>query len=229
MRRKTKNIPQSRKTTNLVGSRALIMRSSRKISSKPLYEETRFRASILVLMGLLVGSTYLLAMAINWQRWPNASVSGINKYNYRLPKALAKNPAAASQILDDASLDFKLTLPNELGNWIYKTGFVIDPLDDSQSNQYLKIYLPLAEKKTASNFDSRYKDILTIIKFSTATWNKLDKGCQKGNSQYCSQEGTKILENDDFVFAYLKADDCPKEIQSKCLNIGKIISSFELR
>lgn len=232
IRRKTKRNLQTKRIGSIVGSRARTshMKSGRGVSGRSLASsEMRFKVSLVILMALLSISAYLFVFVLALNSSPRAlgSSGSINTNIFR--KAISSKVLARSSVLNDSSLDFKLTIPKEIGAWIYKIGYVKDPLDDSQSDQYVKIYLPLGMKTISSNFDDQYKEVLTIIKFPKKNWNKLDSGCQKGNSSYCDQAGTKIGENDESVFAYIKMDDCPQALQSKCLNIGKIIDSFQLK
>lgn len=229
MRRKTKKNLQTKK---VIGIARIFQKKNSKTSHGVHHfsaAETRFRVSLVVLMALLSISAYLLALVLAVKWAPSAAGSGVNKLSYVSQKPLVKKIPAGNGMLNDASLDFKLTIPKGFGDWIYQVGYVKDLIDDSQSNQYVKIYLPLSTQSASAKFSDKYQNVLTIVKFGKDSWNKLEKGCQKGNSTYCDQAGTKLAENDQAVFAYVKADNCPKEIQAQCKVLGNIIDSFQLK
>lgn len=228
IRRKT-NI-KTKKTSGGSTTKALRARSTKSASrGHSPASEMRFKISLLILIALLSISAYLFVMVLAWNWPPQTFGYRVAANNYIAQNVTAKKISPANNVINDANLDYKLTVPKDFTGWIYKTGNVKDPVDDTISDQYLKIYLPLSGKMTSANFDSRYADILTILRFPIDTWQKLDKDCQKGNSEKCDTEGTKISQTEDFVFAYQKTTDCPQEIQTRCANVGKIINSFQLK
>jgi len=140
-----------------------------------------------------------------------------------------------TRILDDSSLDFKITVPVQLGTWLYKIGEVKSPVDDTPSNQYLRIYVQLSGAKS-NNFDQQNKEILTIRKFSADEWKAIEKACQKGKEDVCSAGGMFLANETDpesgdlnNVYAFSKPVDCPQSLEAKCSLADKIIQSFQLK
>jgi hypothetical protein len=133
-----------------------------------------------------------------------------------------------SQMLDDSVLGFKLTIPAGFGSWLYKIGEVKSLTDDSLSDQYFRIFVPLAGTKS-NNFDQQNREVLTIRRFSSDEWSDIEKDCQKEKKDVCDAAGKLIAQNDEWVYAYTKPNDCPKNIVTKCNLVDKIIGSFNLR
>jgi len=186
--------------------------------------DLRFDISLVMLIALLsVSALILLLILAQSGRRAYFQVGGV-KTNW------SNKVFPGRRTLDDKSLGFKLTMPLQLGSWMYKTGYAKSPTDDSLSDQYVKIYVPLSPAAGSNNFDKQYQDILTIRKFSSGEWKELEKGCSKKNLAYCEEAGTKIDEDEKggSVYAYTKTEACPKEIASRCGYADKIIKSFKL-
>jgi hypothetical protein len=191
-------------------------------------KDLRFSVSLVVLMAFLSFSVLLLLFSlINGQ-----SARAQNKKIYLqnvgrvVPK---KNSSVTSSILNDTNLDFQIAVPATWSGWIYKTGFVQSPADDSLSDQYLQIFLPNQRGKTSSNFDESQKKMITIIKFMQKEWQKLETGCAKENISYCEAMGKKITEKNGDVYAYIAEPECPKTFEARCREIDKMLESFRLK
>jgi hypothetical protein len=193
-------------------------------------KDMRFKVSLVILIGMLTFSLMLLLFSLN-----NASVSNANaQMSQILPvKNISAVKKANGQTLNDSALDFNLMVPAALGQWSYKTGEVVSLTDNSLSDQYLRIFVPLAAAKS-NNFDQQYKNILTIRKFSADEWTDIEKSCQKDKSGICDAAGKKIANRPDAigdgeVYAYTKPTDCQENILAKCNLADKIIESFKLK
>jgi hypothetical protein len=188
----------------------------------------RFNLSLIILMAVLQASLFMLLLTL-------ISVQTAKGQNMNFSVASAANGAkkmikpATSQKLADPNIDFDLAIPAQLGEWLYKTGYVKSPVDDKMSDQYVRIYLPNAGKAGSRNFEDMTSAFLTIRKFTTDEWKKLDKGCQNKDSLFCEAAGTKIAEKDGSVYAYTKISSCPSGMESKCGLIEKIIGGFSLK
>jgi hypothetical protein len=188
----------------------------------------RFCFSLIILMAILVTSSLIFIMSLA----STQTVRGDSSQSFSsvpMASSAKKMIKPASQKIDDQNLDFELTVPAQLGEWSYKTGYIKSPIDDSISDQYLQIYLPDSEKMKSRNFDEMMKMVLTIKKFSTDEWKKLEKGCQNENSLFCEAAGTKITEKNESVYAYNKISNCPSAMENKCGLVDKIIDSFQLK
>jgi len=189
--------------------------------------ETRFKISLVFLIAGLVFSLFLLLLtAINVQN--NRVAAG------PVPASLTKAGMAGSNfsrnpVLKDSSLDFTLKIPPQLGEWLYKTGYVKSPVDETLSDQYVIVYVPQGAASATNNFDDLAKNILTIRQFSQKEWDKLENGCRKGNQFYCETAGARVGEKNDKIFAYTKPESCPKSVEAKCQLADRIIKSFVLK
>jgi hypothetical protein len=188
----------------------------------------RFSLSLIVLMAVLEMSLFMLLLTLITAQTAQGDSS------HSLSSAPVTNNAKklikpTSQKLADASLDYELTVPSQLGEWLYKTGDIKSPIDDKISDQYLQIYLPSKGKTSSRNFNEMATTILTIKKFATDEWKKIDKGCQKGDSLLCDAEGTKLDEKNGSVYTYTKISSCPAATSGNCALIDKIVDSFQLK
>ena len=191
----------------------------------------RFNVSLIILSAVLEVSIFILLISlINAQSSPSVAGASANVPTGVPSKAMVK---AADQKLSDPALDFELTIPAAMGEWLYKTGNVKSLVDDTKSDQYLQIYLPATGTPKSRNFEDLTKTILTIRKFTADEWKKMDKSCSKGNTDYCDAIGT-IINNiprlsTDTVYGYTKMDNCPKELAAKCDLVDKIIGSIKIK
>lgn len=190
--------------------------------------DLRFNVSLVFLIAMLSISAYLLLFSLTENGNAFRSTS-----NFAQKTAAVRSPNAVSsgknQLLDDSALDFKLTVPSRLGQWMYRIGNVKGLTDDSLSNQFVKIYIAQKPVNSSTSFDDCYRDVLTIRKFSLEEWNEIEKGCNKGNLIYCEGAGTKIDEKDGSVWAYTKAENCSGETKTDCAYIEKIVGSFRFK
>lgn len=190
-------------------------------------KEIRFRISLVFLIAGLVFSLFLfLLTAINIQN-NQAAVGFVPPPSAEV--GMAGSNFSKTLVLKDSNLDFTLKIPPQLGEWLYKTGYVKSPVDETLSNQYVAIYVAQGAASATNNFDDLAKNILTIRQFSQKEWKKLESGCRKGNRFYCETAGAKAGEKDDEVFAYTKPGSCPRSIEAKCALADKIIESFALK
>jgi len=189
----------------------------------------RFSISLVILIGMLTFSALLLLFSLN-----KSSIVSAETYTKKIVPI--KNDSGlkktGSQALNDSSLDFNITVPSQLGEWLYKTGEVKSLTDDSLSNQYFRMFVPLPGAKS-NNFDQQNKNILTIRKFSADEWFDIEKSCQEEEST-CDAAGKMIAKGadsngDEWVYAYIKPENCPKSIEAKCNFVDKIIESFNLK
>ena len=188
-------------------------------------KDMRFKVSIVILIGMLTFSAMLLLLSLNKSSVVNAEIGTTTAPPLRHVSGIQKS---SSQMLNDSALDFKLTVPAELGQWVYKIGEVKSLTNDLLSDQYFRMFVPLPGVKS-NNFDEQNKDILTIRKFSADEWSAVEKSCQKNKSDICDAAGTLIVKSDKEVYAYTKPVDCPKSIEAKCNITDKIIESFNLK
>jgi len=191
-------------------------------------KDLRFSVSLVILIAFLSFSAMLFLFSLIGDQ--SAKAIG-KKYSFQEGaggSVSRKSSPVISNILNDANLDFQLTIPSTWTGWIYKTGFVKSPADDSISDQYLQVFLPV-QGKTSSNFDEKQRKMLTILKFTAKEWTKLETGCGKGDVSYCDAMGKKITEKDGDVYAYITEPECPKTFEARCHEIDKVLESFQLK
>jgi len=217
-RKKTQNKIQVKKS-----AKAFVVPAAKSAARQK--HDLRFGVSLVLLIGFLSFATYLFLFAlIGSQRANSAAVlkkpaAGMNK---------AAKQSANARKLSDESLGYTLAFPASFGEWMYKTGYVVSPVDETLTNQYAKVYVPLPSRSASSNFEEKYFGVFTVRKFSEKEWDALEKGCAKGNLLYCEQKGTKINEKDKAVYAYTVSEKCPQELLSKCKLVQGIVKSFKL-
>lgn len=214
------------KSARIAGGKAIIKKTKKRpVAMNHHRKDMRFKVSLVILMGMLTFSAMLLLFSLNNFSAVNAE-TGTSTV---LPmKHLPSIKKPSSQMLSDSALGFTLTVPTEIGEWLYKTGEVKSLTDDSLSDQYFRMFIPLAGAKS-NNFDQQNKDILTIRKFSAGEWSDVEKSCEKGNNDICDAAGKLIAQKEEWVYAYTKPTDCPKSIVAKCNLADKIIESFNLK
>lgn len=189
-------------------------------------KDLRFSLSLVILMGILIVSMYFLLISLNGSL--SRKIGSLS--SSVLP--IQKNSTTAKKSdcsLNDPSVDFGLSIPSQLGEWMYKTGYVKSPTDDTLSNHYVQLLVPVETKNASNNFEDRNMNILTIRKFSQSEWSKLEKGCQKGNQFFCETAGKMVAENNGSVYAYTKPGNCQKNLEAKCRLTDNIIQSFKLK
>ncbi len=191
------------------------------------YHDFRFRVSLVILIALLSMATYALVLALAGAGNFLLPGSGVSMKESAVQSVKTK-PVANAQKLDDKSLGYQLAFPQQFGEWIYKTGFVVSPTDETLTDQYAGIYVPLGNNPSATNFDAKYFNVFTIRKFSEKEWSDLEKGCKKGKTLLCEQKGIEIGNKDGSVYAYTAADNCPATLAEKCKAVENIVKSFRL-
>gem|GEM_PF-1046269 len=209
--------------------------------SKFFRKDMRFSASLVILTGMLVFSMLLLLISLNGlygadsKAVLNGASSG-SSGGETIPRAQAAS--SGSYTFQSGGVKFQLSIPVAWKDWAYRTGQVKSPVDDSLSDSYVKIFLPSSPsgKEAGPNLDSRYTDMATILTFSAGEWKKLDKNCQKSDSESCDAMGTKLAdaacpdeENADCVFSYKKQPDCPGPLEARCREVDGIMKSFQLK
>jgi hypothetical protein len=219
-------MPRRTKTKKRIGKEDLEAKAQTAEKAKRP-EQRWFGVFLVVLVAVLGISTLLLttslSASLNWSSEVETKTS---------PKAggsPGKNSSSAGQIIDDPVLDFQFSVPSSFGEWIYKSGHVKSPVDDTLSNQYVQVFAALAKNAKSNSFEEKNRNILTIRRFLKEEWNKLEKGCQKDNQIYCETMGTKLAEKGDSVYAYAKAKNCPKDVEAQCRLADKIAESFRLK
>lgn len=192
-------------------------------------KDLRFSLSLVVLIGMLSFSLLLLLISLN-----KSAVAGAKTHIAKtVPMGKTSPKKAESRVFDDSSLGFKLTMPAQLGEWSYKTGEVKSLTDESLSNRYLQIFVPIPGAKS-NNLEEQNKNILTIRKFSGEEWKDVSASCKKDKKDICDAAGTLAGESTDsdgeeWIYAYIKPSDCPTGIEAKCKLADKIIESFQLK
>jgi hypothetical protein len=231
MPRRIKTKPARIARRSVAGKKTIV----KKIKSSPVNasrhrKDMRFNISLVILIGMLTFSATLLLFSLN-----NSSLAKAGASSTLPVKYLSGVKKSSDQMLNDSALDFKLTVPIELGQWFYKIGEVKSLTDDSLSNQYFRMFIPLSGAGAKSkNFDEQNRNILTIRKFSSDEWSDIEKNCQKNKKDICDAAGKLIVKNidsngDEWVYAYVKSEDCPKNIEAKCNLADKIMESFNLK
>ncbi len=188
----------------------------------------RFSVSLIILTAALEMSLLILLFSlVNSQ----ALKEGNNPFYVAAANSNGnKKNTPSSQELSDPGLNFKLTIPPQLGDWKYRVGYVKSPVDDALSNQYLQVYIPESGRKKSHNFDEANKAFLTVRKFESEEWDSLKKGCEKGNLIFCEVAGEKIAEKNGSIYAYTKNSSClSNKNESKCKLVEKIVGSFQFK
>jgi hypothetical protein len=131
--------------------------------------------------------------------------------------------------LNNDKLDYTISIPAQWRGWIYKIGNVASVNGSGNSNQYLKIYLPTEKNLKANDFDDRFQEVATIIKFDRSDFSSIKNLCDdKGDKDACSMSGDVIGEKDDTVYVLNKAE-CPKNLMNRCNMTTKLKTSFNLK
>ena len=195
------------------------------------HKDLRFSISLVILIGMLTFSLLLLLFSLD------KPAARAKTQTYAMP-ALRNTSVlkkTSSQTLDDSTLDFKIMVPAQLGQWFYKIGEVKSLTDKALSDQYLQVYVPVPGVKS-NNFDDQYKSILTIRKFTADEWSAIDAKCPstKENKDICDMAGKSVFSGSDpkgdkVTYAATKPTDCPKNIQDKCTLADKILESFQVK
>lgn len=222
---------------NLTGEKKIArpFAKAKTTSLKLKGRELRFSVSLVLLMGMLLFSTLLLLFSLNKANFAKAE----NKFGATRPMVKMAAPnGSGSQVLNDDALDFRLMIPAQLGGWFYKIGMVQSLTDDSLSNQYLQIFVPIGARAKSSNFNDQNQLVLTIRKFSNEEWTGINKKCsaesKEKNKDICGIAGRLVYagpdsNNVDWTYAATKPANCSKGAESKCEMADKIIQSFQMK
>lgn len=201
-------------------------------------KEMRFSVSLVVLIGLLTFSVLLLLFSLN----KSAAVGAKTMTSFSVPRISRSIPlkktSANLTTFQGGGEDFQLAFPASWKGWVYRTGEVKSPVDDTLSDQYVKIYLPDSNPKEATNpdLDSRYTDMITVVTYSADEWKAMAKKCNKGDSSVCDEMGTKLADttcpgfadNTDCVYSYTKQPNCPGSLTTRCDEVDTIMANFKL-
>jgi hypothetical protein len=220
MARKLKTKSKNKKT---------ISAAEKPESARPKRPESKLFEIFLVIFIAILGISILLLSSslTSLSGWSPATGAVVTPKAGNVPKKVSAKKIG--QIMKDPGLDFELTVPPGVGDWLYKIGYIKSSVDDALSDQYAQIFVSVKNTSGSNNFEDQNKNILTIKKFTGDEWKKLEKGCQNDNSLYCEAAGTKIAEKDDYVYAYTKMKNCPKDIEARCRLVDKLIESFNLK
>ncbi|HBB37229.1 MAG: hypothetical protein UX02_C0005G0013 [Candidatus Moranbacteria bacterium GW2011_GWC1_45_18] len=211
-------------------SKKIVSGKKFQATGKKTEQDLRFNISLVYLIAMISISTYLLLFSLTNTGEAFMSSSGqISKNATVKVGPTSVNYSENNKFLNDPALEFNLAIPAQFGQWIYRVGSVKGLTDDTLANPFVKIYVDAKPSGKSASFDDRYKDVLTIRKYSSDEWDELEKGCGKGNLIYCEGAGTKINEKDGSVWAYTKSDDCSKETKASCDLVEKIVGSFQLK
>lgn len=206
-------------------------------------KDMRFKVSLVILTGTLLFSVLLLLISLNRADGVNAGITSNVPFQKTDDKVIQKTaPAGLFTFKGGGGEDFQLSIPAGWKGWVYRTGAVKSLVDDSLSDEYVKIYLPNdAAKGTGSpDLDSRYKDVITIMSFSVGEWKKLDKKCRNDDEEACEDMGAKLAdtacrsnssedtEDIDCVYSYTRRKDCSGLLAARCGEIDKIMEGFKL-
>jgi len=191
------------------------------------HSETRFKVSLVFLIAALLITAFIFIFTMIGIQNSEIAMRNLSTPAANVTQANAN--FSTKSTLENSDLNFTLEMPAQLGQWLYKTGKVQSPTDDTLSDRYTSIYIPKSRELVSRNFDDLTQLILTVREFTADEWNSLEKGCKKGNQLYCEAAGTKVDETNDAVWVYIKADNCPKSLEAKCSLADKIIQSFKLK
>ncbi len=191
-----------------------------------MHAAMRFKMSLIFLMAGLIFVIFLLLFAMIGVESDQAG-----SRSTAAATSVPANKAAYSinRLLDDPDLGFTLKMPAGLGQWLYRTGSVKSPVDETLSDKFVAIYVPRETNARKNNFDDLTIAVLTVREFSKKEWNALDKGCQRGNEDYCRAAGTEIDETNNVVYTYTKPEACPEDVRVRCALADEIIKSFAAR
>jgi hypothetical protein len=194
------------------------------------WEHVRFSVSLIVMTAFLEIGVLLLLISLVGGSFKASGKSFVEFPNPIVNSASVSNVNPANPgFLDDAGLDFRVSIPATWIGWVYKIGNVKSPIDDSLSDQYVQVFLPDESKRKSNNFDERQRKMFTIMKYSEKEWKKISTSCEKENLPYCDMMGKEIGRKDGSVFSYFSEKNCPKVFEAKCREVDKILESFKLK
>ena len=218
-----------------------IIKKTNPVGLKLSRKEMRFSVSLVILIGMLTFSLFLLLFSLN----KSVAINANTQTSFSVPKTNSniaqKTTAAKSYIFTEGGAEnFQLTIPITWKDWVYNTGEVKSPIDDSLSDGYIKISLPNTIHENAGanspNLNSRYTDIMTIMNFSADEWKTMEKKCNKGDNNICDAMGKKLADsqrpsigagNSDSVYSYTIQPNCGS-FEARCNEVDKIMESFKM-
>ena len=192
-------------------------------------DNLRFGISLVVLTALLEAALFMFLLTLNSSAGFAAGSTKVFPAPSTAKVVQKKMTNSVEQTLKDDNLGYEVTIPKEVGDWMYKTGYIKSVVDDALVDGYLQVYVPLPAKTEGNKFDSRYQNILTIMRFTEKEWNDISKGCEKSNLYYCDTQGKELGRKDGYVYSYTKPTTCPKEISYGCSKTDQIVESFKLK
>lgn len=225
MKRRKKNQPT---TAGMATGR---VKNQKSVSGRGKKDNFRFKVSLIFLSAALLISTILFLIAainctkrvVTKNQVPAAGMQAV------INKAKDSMSFSKTGVVSGEDLDFEVTVPSQMGDWFFRSGFVKSPVDNELSDQYVQIYIPVSGKTDSKNIDDRYKNILTIKKFLSSEWEEIESGCQKKNLLYCEMAGTKIDEKGGHVYSFSQLENCPQNLAAKCQLAAKILETFKFK
>ncbi|MFA5871609.1 MAG: hypothetical protein WC858_02695 [Parcubacteria group bacterium] len=235
---KSKKTPNNKRKiksgVKVAAAKKFFSSQSKKADTKELKikwhkDNLRFGVSLIVLTALLEAALFMFLLVLN--NSTDIAASKANAYQAPIQTGAVQKKIASSaeKTVKDDGLDYEVTIPKEIGDWMYKTGYVKSLVDDTLSDEYLQIYMPLPAKSGGNKFEGRYQNILTIMRFTEEEWDDIDKGCAKSDLYYCDTQGKELDRKDGYVYSYTAPADCPKEISYGCGKTDQIVGSFKLK
>ncbi len=191
-------------------------------------KEMRFQYSLVVLMGILIFSAFLFLIVLNKSASYELKKNGYGSPVSNLSSVKAQGKAT-NCTFEDPSIDFMLTMPVQLGEWIYKAGYVKSLTNDTLTNRYVKIFVPVTNASQTNNFEERNQEVVMIRRMTSDEWEKIKAGCENGNQFYCESAGEKLAENDGTVYSYVAEKECHDNVKAKCDLAERIVQSFKLK
>lgn len=211
------------------------------VGVKHARKEMRFNVSLVILIGMLTFSALLLLVSLNKSNNAVAKTSTSQIAPRVIGNIVPKTAIAKPADFSGLSGNFQLAIPASWKGWVYRSGEVKSPIDDSLSDQFVKVYLPQSvsdnEEANSPNLDSRYKDIFTVMNFSADEWKAMEKKCNRGDSTICDDMGKKLADaqcpgsagGTDCVYSYTKQPNCSGALAARCNEVDKIMESFNLK
>jgi hypothetical protein len=192
-------------------------------------ENLRFGISLVVMTALLEAALFIFLLVLNG----SAGVALGHTKVYKAPSlakvSQKKMSSPTERTLKDDNLVYEITIPKEVGDWMYKTGYIKSLVDETLADEYMQLYIPFPLKTEGNKFEGRYENILTIMRFTEKEWTDINKGCEKSNLYYCDTKGKELGKKDGYVYSYASPASCPKEVSYGCSKTDQIVGSFKLK
>jgi hypothetical protein len=192
-------------------------------------ENLRFGVSLVVLTALLEAALFMFLLALNSSTGVAVGKTKFIQASSAVKVSQKKMTNSVERTIKDDNLGYEITIPKEVGDWMYKTGYIKSLVDETLVDEYLQVFMPLPAKAEGNKFDSRYQNILTVMRFTEKEWTDIGKGCEKSNLYYCDMQGKELGRKDGYVYSYTNPTTCPKEISNGCSKTDQIVESFKLK